>query len=120
METADDTRVIEAIRIYGGDFARALAAAAKRADSTNLARIRAAFPELWELYREIAAAHVSVLPAGSRASAGADRSPERILGFLGLAVEQVELFHFRFVDYAKLALVCVSEEVGTAIERQEP
>ena len=45
-----DFRVMEAMQRYGGGFVAALAEAAFRADDGNLARIRAAFPELWAQY----------------------------------------------------------------------
>jgi len=42
---------IKAMRLYGGDFCKALAEACSRADDANLERIKDAFPELWEKYR---------------------------------------------------------------------
>jgi hypothetical protein len=43
----DDYLVLQAMRKDGGSFVRALAAAATCADSDNLARIKAAWPEYW-------------------------------------------------------------------------
>ena len=51
MNTISDDAVIQAMRYHGGGFARALAEAAARADSTNLSRIKAAFPDFWERYQ---------------------------------------------------------------------
>ena len=45
-----DLEIIKAMRRYGGGFASSLAEAASRADSENLRRIKAAFPELWNSY----------------------------------------------------------------------
>jgi hypothetical protein len=51
-----DYEIMEAMRLYGGSFASALAMAAYHADADNLATIKAAFPDLWEEYRELALA----------------------------------------------------------------
>lgn len=47
-----DLRTIQAMERYGGGFVKALAVAAKwnHADDSNLARIKAAFPLIWERY----------------------------------------------------------------------
>lgn len=50
MENEQDYYVVEAMTAYGGGFVKALAEAARRADPENLARIKAAFPELWQEY----------------------------------------------------------------------
>jgi len=52
---ATDFAVVQAMTRYGGSFARALGEAARSADPDNLARIKAAFPELWNEYRHRAA-----------------------------------------------------------------
>ena len=49
-----DMAVIEAMEQYGGSFVAALAQAARRADSTNLAKIKATWPEYWRQYTEMA------------------------------------------------------------------
>ena len=49
-----DLEVIEAMEKYGGSFVVALAGAFRRADATNLAKLKAAFPEYWEQYTEMA------------------------------------------------------------------
>ena len=49
-----DLKVIEAMEKYGGSFVAALAQAARRADSTNLAKIKATWPEYWQQYTEMA------------------------------------------------------------------
>lgn len=51
-----DIDIIEAMEKYGGSFVVALAQAARRADSINLAKLKAAFPEYWEQYRTMAEA----------------------------------------------------------------
>jgi len=51
----DDWGVLEAMTTYGGSFVQALAEAARRADPTNYARLRHAFPDVWAEYREKAA-----------------------------------------------------------------
>lgn len=45
-----DLKVIEAMEKHGGGFVKALAEAARRADSENLAKIKAAWPEYWKQY----------------------------------------------------------------------
>jgi hypothetical protein len=47
-----DYWTIEAMSTFGGSFVKALAEAARRADSSNLARIKIAFPEYWSKYEE--------------------------------------------------------------------
>ena len=49
-----DLRTIDAICAHGGGFARAIGYAASRADPENLARIKAAFPEIWAKYAAMA------------------------------------------------------------------
>lgn len=49
-----DRLTIEAMLTFGGSFVHALGSAAMRADSINLSRIKAAFPEYWEEYTEMA------------------------------------------------------------------
>lgn len=48
-----DLDIIEAMEKYGGSFVSHLAAAAKHADSKNLAKLKAAFPEYWKQYAEM-------------------------------------------------------------------
>lgn len=48
-----DFRTIENMEMFGGSFVKALALAARRADSRNLARIKKAFPDYWRDYSEI-------------------------------------------------------------------
>ncbi len=50
-----DHEIVMAMWNYGGSFTQALAQACLRADPENLARIKAAFRELWDEYAEIAA-----------------------------------------------------------------
>jgi hypothetical protein len=49
-----DMEIIEAMSKHGGGFVKALAQAAWRADSTNLSRIKEAFPDYWREYSAIA------------------------------------------------------------------
>lgn len=51
-----DLDVIEQMEKYGGSFVKALAQAASRADAVNLAKLKAAFPEYWQQYTEMAEA----------------------------------------------------------------
>ena len=48
--SAADIQTIENMHQRGGNFARALAHAAASADTENLAKIKATWPELWEKY----------------------------------------------------------------------
>jgi hypothetical protein len=50
----EDITVVHTMRHYGGSFVQALAEAAMRADPINLRRIKEAFPEYWEEYRQMA------------------------------------------------------------------
>lgn len=54
MRAQEDYQVISAMALYGGSFVQALAALCDRADAENLDRIKAAFPEIWAEYVEIA------------------------------------------------------------------
>jgi hypothetical protein len=49
-----DWDVVEAMRTYGGSFVHALAVCYQRADAENQHRLKAAFPELWVEYQELA------------------------------------------------------------------
>lgn len=48
-----DWDVVRTMERFGGSFAVALAGACHRADPENLARIKAAFPELWTKYADM-------------------------------------------------------------------
>jgi hypothetical protein len=48
-----DYEIVNAMARYGGSFARAVAEAASRADPANLAKLKAAFPDLWDTYAEL-------------------------------------------------------------------
>jgi len=50
-----DFDVIETMIHLGGSFVRALGHAWRAADTDNRARLRAAFPEYWDRYKELAA-----------------------------------------------------------------
>ena len=54
MSEVTDYDVIVAMDKSGGGFAKALAGAARRADSHNLDRIKRAFPDYWEQYTLLA------------------------------------------------------------------
>jgi hypothetical protein len=60
MTKEDDWDILTAMSRYGGSFVNALSEAAQRADRTNYAKLRAAFPDIWAEYRTMAA-----LPARS-------------------------------------------------------
>lgn len=45
----------EAMIRFGGSFVRALGQAFRVADAANTARLKAAFPEYWAKYRDLAA-----------------------------------------------------------------
>ena len=55
-----DAEVMDAMAVYGGSFAQALAAAARKADPDNLLRIKATWPEYWQEYTEAAKLRKSV------------------------------------------------------------
>ena len=48
LPTKLDYRILESMEQRGGGFASALAKAAYRADDVNFAKLKQAFPELWE------------------------------------------------------------------------
>lgn len=45
-----DYKILEAMSTYGGSFVKSLAWAAQRADSENYAKLKAAFPDIWDSY----------------------------------------------------------------------
>lgn len=55
MAKEDDLDMLEAMERIGGDFVKALAKAAGRADVHNYRKLEEAFPEIWKDYREKAA-----------------------------------------------------------------
>lgn len=46
----NDYLILEAMSVYGGSFVKAIAVAARMADSENYVKLKAAFPELWASY----------------------------------------------------------------------
>ena len=46
----NDYLILEAMSVYGGSFVKALAVAARMADNENYAKLKAAFPDLWDSY----------------------------------------------------------------------
>ena len=50
----NDQKILEAMQRYGGSFASAVAVAAQRADMSNYSRLKAAFPDLWGEYLQLA------------------------------------------------------------------
>jgi hypothetical protein len=50
-----DWEVIQTMKEFGGSFVRALAEAFLCADSNNVARLKAAFPDYWAQYEDFAA-----------------------------------------------------------------
>lgn len=51
--TDQDYKVIGAMRTYGGSFVKALATCAAYADASNLAKIKATWPDYWQVYVEM-------------------------------------------------------------------
>jgi hypothetical protein len=49
-----DYEIVAAMDAFGGGFARAIAAAWYKADPENQPRLKAAFPDLWAKYAELA------------------------------------------------------------------
>jgi len=49
-----DRKTIEAMMEYGGSFVRKLGAAALVADTENLAKIKATWPDYWAQYQRMA------------------------------------------------------------------
>lgn len=54
MADVTDYAVVHAMKHFGGGFVQTLAALCDRADPDNLARIKAAWPDYWAEYAEIA------------------------------------------------------------------
>lgn len=54
LDMVTDWTLFQTMERYGGSFAQAIAAAAHCADPENLARLKAAFPELMQEYRNMA------------------------------------------------------------------
>ena len=50
----EDMKVVDAMKKFGGGFVNALAEAAMRADSDNLRRIKAGWPEYWDAHKQLA------------------------------------------------------------------
>lgn len=55
-----DYAVVEAMRALGGSFVQALAEAFIHADPENVAKLKAAFPDEWHLYTELAQARADL------------------------------------------------------------
>lgn len=53
MYTEEDAQIVDAMAYYGGSFVKSLAACFYRADATNFAKLKRAFPEYWEEYRQM-------------------------------------------------------------------
>jgi hypothetical protein len=49
-----DYQIVDAMLTYGGSFVQSLAQAWRCADAQNQARLKAAFPDYWDHYRELA------------------------------------------------------------------
>ena len=54
MNRITNFEIVEAMHAYGGSFAQAIASAFNRADAVNFERLKAAFPELWAEYKDMA------------------------------------------------------------------
>jgi hypothetical protein len=64
-QLVSDQAVLWQMRVNGGGFVSMLAEAGYRADASNLARIKAAFPDLWATYGELAAKASATEGAGA-------------------------------------------------------
>jgi len=62
MTDLTDFEITNAMYVYGGSFVSALGTLWRLADDDNRARLKAAFPEYWVEYRELA-----ILKAGAKA-----------------------------------------------------
>ncbi len=49
-----DDAILATMEAHGGSFVQSLAACCRRADAVNLAKLKAAFPELFGEYAELA------------------------------------------------------------------
>jgi len=47
-----DYEILEAMSTYGGSFVKSLAQTARFADSENYAKLKAAFPDIWDSYQD--------------------------------------------------------------------
>jgi hypothetical protein len=54
MSKPTEWETVNAMTLYGGSFVEQLAKLYNCADNSNQLRIRAAFPELWSQYEELA------------------------------------------------------------------
>lgn len=54
MPTEFDYDVVRAMEKFGGSFVKALAECFGRADSVNFEKLKTAFPNIWNEYKEIA------------------------------------------------------------------
>jgi hypothetical protein len=52
MYPADAEKIIVAMERHGGSFVRSLAVCFRKADPINFEKLRQAFPEIWEEYRQ--------------------------------------------------------------------
>lgn len=57
MNAITDYDVMTAMAMHGGSFTSRLAQAALCADAENLSKIKAAFPEIWQNYLDVATLH---------------------------------------------------------------
>lgn len=65
--TLTDVDTVQAMIRYGGSFVRKLGDAMLCADADNLARLKAAYPELMEKYADVARLHAKRNPPWDRA-----------------------------------------------------
>lgn len=63
QQPVSDHEILTTMEQFGGSFASNLAKAWFNADAQNSARLRAAFPDLWEEYRKFAALNKTQVPA---------------------------------------------------------
>jgi hypothetical protein len=53
----EDRRIVDAMMNYGGNFVQNLAKAMLAADPNNFSKLKQAFPEYWEKYRQMSNPH---------------------------------------------------------------
>ena len=64
-QLVSDQAVLHQMWVNGGGFVSMLAKAGYRADASNLARLKAGFPELWSQYAALAAKAAAIGGAGA-------------------------------------------------------
>lgn len=55
--TSEERRIVETMLNYGGNFVKHLAKTMLVADAKNFGKLKEAFPEYWERYRQMSDPH---------------------------------------------------------------